>query len=494
MFFPFRPIMFTVAGMATLVGPLRREKSFSGRLLAPGLLLGIYALLWLPVLISGAQGTPEAYDASFYHRPVIESFAGQLPTPDLSRYESATAPGYHLLMALVWRLSGSAGLIHAVNAAFGLGLVISLYLVLKKSAGRWGAAALALPVACSPYTVGGTIWLTTDNAAMLCIVLALGGALFGGYSAGKNLGLGLFAALATSVRQIHVWLAAPVGIVGLLATSLPGAVMRLAPRSWRDDPWLRRGCDGSPRNLLAGVAAAAMPVLVLGFLVWQWGGKLTPATTSADITKHAAGANLASPAFSLALVGALGIFFVPVFWEQARRVRLRDIGALAAVSAGLAVALAFPTSWVEFMRDYGWLWRVVQRTPDVAERSVLITLLAPVGALVLLMLHRGASAAGRRIPATILLLSILGWLLAQTMNSMAWQRYFEPMLLVGLCMLAAMNVPGSSPRGEDCPMPAQPREGLAALRPWVGMLALALCYVALNGLTMYREVWRDLSQ
>lgn len=481
--------------MAHLSTPLPRASTGRGHLLAPLLLLALFGLLWLPVLLSGAEGTPEAYDARMYHRPVIEAFARELPRPNIASYESATAPGYHLLMAVVWRATASTAAMHAVNAAFGVGLVAALYLVLRRPAGPWGAAALTLPVACSPYTVGGTIWLTTDNAAMLCIVLALGGAVFGGYSRAKNLRLGVYAALATSVRQIHVWLAAPVGIVGLLATCLPGVVRGLAPRKIREDPWLDRGCDGSPWNLLAGIAAAAMPVAVLGALMWQWGGQLTPATTSSDITKHAAGANLASPAFALALIGALGVFFVPVMWEQIRRVRLGDLAVVAVAAAGLAVALAFPTSYLIYIRDFGWLWKIVQKLPSVGERSLVITVLAPVGAVVLLMLSRGCAAAGRRIPALIVQLSLLGWLLAQTMNSMAWQRYFEPMVLVGLSLLAAMTHPRRDRQTGSGPMPEPEREGImAAIRPFAGSVGLAGCYIALNAITMYREVLRDLAQ
>jgi hypothetical protein len=481
--------------MAQPPTPLRRASSSGGRLLAPLLLLGFFCLLWLPVLLSGAEGTPEAYDGRMYHRPVIEAFARDLPRPNLASYESATAPAYHLLMAVVWRATASSGAMHAVNAAFGLGLVAALYVALRRPAGPWGAAALALPVACSPYTVGGTIWLTTDNAAMLCIVLALGGAVIGGYSPGKNLRLGLYAALATGVRQIHVWLAAPVGIVGLLATCLPGPIMALVPRWIRDDPWLDRGCDGSPRNLVAGVIAAAMPVAMLGFLVWQWGGQLTPATMSSDITKHAAGANLASPAFALALVAALGIFFVPVMWEQVRRIRFGDIGVLATAGAGLIVALMFPTSHLIYVRDFGWLWKIIEKLPSVAERSLVVTALAPLGALVLLMLYRGCVASGRRIPALILLLSLLGWLMAQTMNSMAWQRYFEPMILVGLSMLAALTRTARERVSPQSPMPEPEREGLlASMRPFAGSVALACFYIALNAITMYREVLRDLAQ
>ena len=478
--------------------PTRAGSASPGaRGIAPLALLAIFMILFLPVLLSGAEGTSEAYDAREYHLPVIRRFVQQWPRLDLVNYESATAPGYHLFMASLLKLAGSETLLRAANACFGVGLVLAIYLACRRAAASpWTAAALALPIACSPYTLGATIWLTTDNAAMLFVVLALGGVLFGPYSSAKNLRLGLYALLATGVRQIHVWLAAPVALVGLLAASLPAAFIKLLPRWVSEDPWLDRGCRGSWLHPIAGAISAAMPVGVLIWFVSMWGGLMPKATGYVEL--HNQGPNFAAPAFCLALVGTLGVFFLPFAWHRVAALirKPADLVAVACAAGALLVALAPATSHLWKPRSYGWLWKIVEKAPDLGERSLVITALAPVGALVLLLMHRAACDAGRRLPSLILLASLLGWLLAQTMNTMAWQRYFEPMVVVALALMAAMTAHAPTRRPEQ-PMPAPRSEGrgiFARAGAALGPVALAGVYVLLNAVTTYREVLADLGK
>ena len=89
-------------------------------------------------------------------------------------------------------------------------------------------------------------------------------------------------------------------------------------------------------------------------------------------------------------------------------------------------------------RAYGWLWEIVRRTPDVAERSLVIVVAAPAGAIGLLLLWRAAKRAGNGNAALVLLVALLGFMCAQTMNTMAWQRYFEPIVLIVLAWLGSL--------------------------------------------------------
>ena len=60
------------------------------------------ALVW-PAACSGRAGTGEACDQERYHLPVIEELSRQWPRVDLVNYQSATAPGFHLTLALIHR-------------------------------------------------------------------------------------------------------------------------------------------------------------------------------------------------------------------------------------------------------------------------------------------------------------------------------------------------------------------------------------------------------
>lgn len=232
-------------------------------------------------------------------------------------------------------------------------------------------------------------------------------------------------------------------------------------------------------HLVAGVLAAALPVLLLGWFVSLWGDVLPK--VYGWINLHRQGPNPAVPAFALTLIASLGVFYAPLAWDEVRKLRLSDRFVVFAVLAGLTTAVAAPTSFVWISRSYGWLWRIIDKFPDVSERSLVITAGAPVGALVLLVMYRAARNAGRSIPARILLLSLLGWLMAQTFNSMCWQRYFEPILLIGLGWLAALGAPPDR----------------RSLRLLAGPLFLALCQFIVTSITLYREAilgWEGLTK
>lgn len=449
------------------------------------LLLFLFCGLVLPVVISGAGGTSEHADAVQYHLPIIERMYSQWPRVDIVRYDSATAPGFHLLMAAAWKITGEPRAMLALNSLFGVLLIAFVYFAVRRFAGAWAAFALTMPLACSPYILGASIWLTTDNAALLCVASALGCCTIARGGSARLLAGGAAAAGAVAVRQVHLWLAAPLGFAGLIASPLAVIVPRAL--RWRDDDPI------APRRswsaLVAGVVAAAMPALVLLYFTWRWGWRLLPQTSHPEILKHMSGPNPAAPAFALALTGALGVFFLPFGWSAVRRLRANDGAAWLIALLALGVALAPETSylWTEtsMPRAYGWLWRIVEKFPAPMERSVVIAAAAPFGALVLLVLYRAASDSGRRVQAGVLLLALLGWLCAQSMNSQAWQRYFEPIITLGLIWLSAMTV---SKRPES-PIPER------TLQPrMLGPLTLAACQLGLCAITLYKEVLADLTK
>ena len=387
---------------------------------------------------------PEWRDADGYHLPLIDAMRLQWPAIDIVNYDAATAPGYHAFMATLAIMTGGREgdvdwVLWIANLLFGLGLIAVVQLI----AARWVAPPIAcmltLPLAASPYVVSGTSWLTTDNAALLFAALVLGGALAGNISALGGVRLGVYASLAVAIRQSYAWLAAPIALAGVLLS--PWA--RLVPASWRHSD-ARTGALRSSMTMVG----ALLPLVLAGFFIMQWGG-LLPRSSDLWSKDHNLGPNLATPAFALALIAVFGSSLLPMLWRELLDLRTRSAAALLASAIGLASALLVPTastrSTLEWgsaewkMRNYGALWRLVDVAPVVAERSVLIALLAPLGAVGIVMLYRAARRAGRGPQALILLTSMSGWLAAQTMNSMAWQRYFEPIMLLVLGWLAAMG-------------------------------------------------------
>jgi len=404
--------------------------------LAVLLLIGAFLALTAPLLVASKSGKSEMKDQDLYHLPVIESFAEQLPSPDLTSYDAATAPGYHLLMALVHRATGgSMAAMVGITWLFGLGLIAAVAWYASRVAGLTRGALLALPLACSSYTVGGATALSTDNIAVMFAALAVGGAVFLTWSARTSVFLGVSALLAVGVRQIFVWSIAPVGLVGLLASPLA----RFAPVSLvrADEPkrW---------RNAVLGAAAAALPVALLGVLILLWDG-LVPASANIEIAKHQNGLNPATFAYALALLGVFAPPFVVLAGFRLSDVRSKLLWAL--VAAALVCALAVPTSHQMKARAYGWFWQTLaQKAPDVMDRSIVITLFAPVGAACAALLWCSVRRAGRRREGIILSLTMLGALLAQSLNSMAWQKYFEQFTLVALAWTAALALSAQKER------------------------------------------------
>jgi hypothetical protein len=120
-------------------------------------------------------------------------------------------------------------------------------------------------------------------------------------------------------------------------------------------------------------------------------------------------------------------------------------------------------------RTGGGLWKVVENTPVVADRSLLIALLAPLGAVLLLALWRAAEREGHRAPAAVLLVAIASLAVAQAGTVRTYQRYFEPLLLILLALLAALG-----PLGTGRADPAQRRRAFVSLGLLSG-LQLAGC-------------------
>lgn len=458
-----------------------------------------FVTLCLAVVLTGRVGTGESADMLNYHVPVVRTFANELPAPNLKKYDSATTPGYHLVMALVWRATGmdsdwpespkapvGAGPtadwpavtlsekehetwgnfvramvpMQVLNILLSACLLLTVYWAASRWVPWWLAIALTLPLTMNQYVLGASIWLTTDNVGWWLALAALASAMVMACPGGA-LRAGVWATAAVLVRQVHLWVCGPIFAAAMLARFMGS-----------------RGIPGERGRILTFAhIAIAVPVLVVVAFAWMWGGLTPPSERIREVHGH--GMNFAALPFALSLLGAYALAFVGAWRDQIAGVLRRPglplivaaVGALSAVI--VATTTQQPTLTDPPMRGYGWLWKLSGMFPAIAERSPLLIAGAAFGGVVLLMLCRAAKARGNAREAIILTLGIACWLAAQIVNPAAWQRYFDPIILASLCWLAALGVP---------------RKRVVSLA--VGACALALMMSALS----YRSVWRDLAK
>jgi Dolichyl-phosphate-mannose-protein mannosyltransferase len=384
------------------------------------------ALLALPFLagVIGLRGlthvmpTFHAGDEIAYHLPTIEQFARQLWTPDLVHYPAAQTPLFHLLVAAWGELVGlELWRLRIVEVAISYGVALALYRLLRRHAALASGPAILLAAlfACSPYVFGQSFILVTDNLALLLSLIAIERLL----AFERGGGLPAFAiacaaiGLAALTRQSSVWL-------GLLA------LVVLVLRARREGRTLAGG--------LALLALAALPSLAL---VLAWHGLVPPTAdpASCGLCAPAEGrlgwagdSRLRSPLYAIAIAGVYGtLLHGPALWDElrtggARRWRLPLGAAAGGLIVLLAVSLAYHTG------DEGWIWRLARSGPEPLGTAWPFWPLVPLGCAVLAMVARRSGA--RSLP----MLMLGCFLLAQLATRLAYQKYFDPFVLLALLL------------------------------------------------------------
>lgn len=345
------------------------------------------------------------FDQDQSHLPTVHQFSAQWPAPDLRDYRSTTGPVWHMVLSLLHRAGAPDAVLRIAGVAAGAALAAMAWSMARRNAPPAVAAALALPLACSPFVLGGSAWITTDVPAALCMTIALASLTA---PAGPMPVAGLWAAIAAGIRQPLAWLAVPTLWV-----------------AWRDRSW---------RIALA----ALLPIAVVGALVWMWGGLTPPAFRAL----HDRGANPTAITLMLALAGVWGLPFV---LSGTSRVPWAPVAGAALVAG--ALALSFPSSHLrEAGRWGGPIWQLVALAPAPGDRSIVLVPLAALGGACLVALSLRAYRAGQGATAGVLLVSLAMATLANAANSQAWQRYADPTLLLIVPWLAVLGWEAGVPR------------------------------------------------
>lgn len=410
-------------------------------------LVGAYLALAIPLWLIGAKSDRVGGDQDMYHLPTIRLFAEQWPRPDLHDYQSATTPGYHLLLAAVAKYVDDHSVTLQLFAALFTVLMLSMFGVLvarrasvrttgggNASAGAdsipWFAIAAALPVIGSQYVSTAGIWLLPDNAGWLGVIIVLGLALSGRVSRRVLIGAAVALALLVCVRQNHIWVAGALVLAAWLGEPKPtDDVLGYPPLSSRDLRLLVSEPTNRARRALAALLACVPAIAVLAAFVLTWHGLVPP-----SFQGQLKGGNAAAPAFALALLGIYGVFYGGYLVQPLMQIMLtRPLLLVGLLALALAAALV-PSTLASIPNNFGGLWSIVAKMPTIGgHTSVLILVLAIVGMLTLVSLLVGCARRDR----WVLLAALAGFIAAQSASAVCYQRYMEPLLLIVLGLGAA---------------------------------------------------------
>ncbi|MCH2145301.1 MAG: hypothetical protein MK082_09180, partial [Phycisphaerales bacterium] len=290
----------------------------------------------------------------------------------------------------------------------------------------WLAVLVVLPLALNPYVLGNSIWVMTDNLSLALIAIVVGSSLFIAPEPRRLLGTSMAMVASVLVRQINLWTMA--GAILAAIAGAPGIRGRM--------PWHDKLDDGWTPTRLAMISAGALATVgFLGVFVFLWGGLVPP--TYAEY--HAGGINVAVAPYALALFAAYACP-IPIVChrELARRPSVRR-NAILGCLVGLGIGLALESApGLEAGRNGGWLWTLAGFTPDIAGRSLLLVLGATAGGAMAGMILGIIFESGNGRGGVLLAFFALSFLAAYTANTQAFQRYFDPPVLLAIAWALAL--------------------------------------------------------
>ncbi len=439
----------------------------------------------LPLIMSGKNIGRYAWDQVNYHEKVIRTFIDQWPAPDLSNYLSATTPLYHLLLASVGKfISVSPAALQFTGMLFSLGLMVTFALSLARQVTAVRVFIFTLVLMSSLYVFPAAVWMLPDNAAWWGVLGILLISWRCRFDMTLVAGGGVLMVLLVLTRQSHLWAAAalwasawmsldarrphphqslrsPLGKVeearrnagGPTAPQensrggVQGANESAATATDDDEPLprgtLRRIFTHPGRRLARTLIVMLATLPAFAIVAWFrhiWGGRLYPPVFDIQLNYPP---NISTPVFIFAVFGAINVFFagfllprLAVLWRYAPAL------AIGIATAMIGVAALAPTSLSEADGRFGALWTIGAKFPVVQERSLLIIALAVWGGFALL----GWCAALQRGPRIVVLIALAGFIAAQSIGHLAFQRYSEPMLLILTLLLAARTPEWPGPK------------------------------------------------
>lgn len=407
---------------------------------AAALTAGLYAVVVATLIYSGHISQRNFVDQNRFHLRAIFRFSDQWPRFDFSDYESATTPGYHVTLAFlnVWVTHDLTSL-RWLAMLFGVVTVGLLGFALARRLPWAHAVALALPLAASPYVIASGAYLLPDNSAWWLVLAIVLLALRPRVTWVTLVLCGVLLATLVLFRQIHLWAA---GLVWVAAVA--PSLTRADDESWPQSRPVVPVLDLSQpldlaRRAAIGVACTLPAFLILAWFVRLWGGLAPPsfhagrADPETNLATAVAGVNPATPGFILAVLAFIGVPLLGYLWPLRRHISPAVVWLGAAT--GLVIAAAPPSSWSLQAGRYSGLWNLARFAPGttVLDRSLPIIALATVGGAVLAVVLALLSRRERLIFAA----ALAGFVAAHTLGALAWQRYFEPFVIMWATLAVA---------------------------------------------------------
>jgi len=352
----------------------------------------------------------QAYDESVHYQIVVTVARGW-PRPLLSGYASWSGPlVYWLLEGLSRPFGSSLVASRLVVTVMSWLACVAAYVIFRDRLGArpWVALALAFMLGLSPFFFGESFYVLTDNPTWLLVVLALERLLayVRAPRSGRLAAFAVFAAAATLMRQVAVWLFLP-ALVGLLSVRVP------------------------PRARAWGAALIVLGMAPLAALVVSWGGLLPSGVAQVDPGGH----RLRNACLSLAVVGLWGLLLTPAEDIRALPGRLQRRGLVAVAAAAALGLVAVAAGAMKSLRGadpygIGLVGRIGEAWWRVLGTSLVWWTLVPLGAVVVAAL---AVTRWRRLPDRVLVIALAAVVLSGAVNTSWYERYvdFAVLLLLG---------------------------------------------------------------
>jgi hypothetical protein len=364
----------------------------------------------LPLILLDYNAGRAYSDQYFGHLPTIMAFADHL---DFSDYESATTPGFHVLIALFAKYVSSNIVFLKLISSLITALFIAVFAgLLHIKAGKTKTVVLLLPMILSLYFLPDGVWIVPDNLAWLTVAAIFILTATCPPGAGYFISTGIVLFLAVTVRQSNLWLASVPWAVGI-------------------SPLLLHGIVRKNKIAIAGVSfLITIPAfLILYYFYHTWGALVPPAVQ----VRHGRGMSYCVPAFFLSVFFIYTVFYVPVVLQTFKKIITRS--ALPFVAAGMAIGfLVAVIPATDFNYDAGrfsGFWNFVRLAPNIGHTSVLLTITSTLGGG---MLFCWLLLVDREF-RFILGLAIPAFVLALIPNTLVLERYFAVFVFILLFII-----------------------------------------------------------